>query len=45
MAHSLVTFSPARRYQVPCYLGSDRPDSAIAPRGQELSLPAGGFLT
>lgn len=45
MAHSLVTFWPARRYQVPCCLGSDRPDSAIASRGQELSLLAGSFLT
>lgn len=45
MAHSLVAFVPARRYQVPWSPGSDRPDSAIAPRGQELSLPAGGFWT
>lgn len=34
MAHSLLAaFVPARRYQVPWSPGSDRPDSAIAPRG------------
>jgi hypothetical protein len=38
MAHPLVMFLLARRYQVPGRLSSDRSDSAIAPKGQELSL-------
>lgn len=43
MAHSLVAVLPARRYQVPWSPGSDRLDSAIAPRGQELSCLPGAF--